>query len=100
MGAWLSRWEGRAPAPETPHPTKLSGQETASLSAQLVTQTMGARHAPAARPLPRAASSRPTTRASPPPFLGLVALRAFPRHAVNGARFFSVSTVTQPARSP
>ena len=61
MGGWLSRCEGDAPASDTPAPVKIVGSDKDLLSTQLVTQLKGARHAPAACPLPREASSRRTS---------------------------------------
>ena len=58
MGGWLSKANADAAAPETPAQTKLAGSEPAHASTQLMTQLQGARHAPAARALPRVAGCR------------------------------------------
>ena len=90
MGAWLSRCDADASALGTPAPEKFEGSDEKPSPVQVVTQHKGARHAPAARPLPHGASSRRAPCAGPPAIWGLVEFQAFPRHAVKGARFLSV----------
>ena len=94
MGGWFSAQKGDAAPPTTPSPAKLAGTDAAQLSSQLVTRLQGARHAPAARALPRAAGCRRTPCAGPPTIWGLGAFPAFPCAALKGAGLVPVRKAT------